>query len=77
MKYPKLRLRILEKFGTYGNFAKAINKTADYVTRYMQGHTMFNQSTICTWCEALDISIDEIGSYFFALAFCETQKESE
>lgn len=64
MNYNKLRSRIIEKFGTYENFAAALGRPKAYVTRYMQNHSDFNQTTICNWCKALEITDGEIGSYF-------------
>ena len=75
MKYKKLRLRILEKFDTYENFAAALGRSAGYVTRYMQGHSTFNQTIILEWCELLGISHNEIPTYFFALEVSETKPD--
>lgn len=65
-KYSKLRVRILEKYGTYGKFAEVLNKTTVYLSRKLSGKTQFSSNEIREWCSLLDISIEEIGAYFFA-----------
>lgn len=63
--YSNLRLKIIEVFGTYAEFAKALGKTKAYVSRYMQGHSIFSQDTILLWAKSLHIDNNEIGCYFF------------
>jgi hypothetical protein len=65
-KYAKLRVRILEKFGTYSKFAEALNKSTVYLSRKLKGKTQFSSNEIKKWCYLLDISLEEVGLYFFA-----------
>lgn len=64
-KYSKLRARIKEKFGTEGNFAEALKTTPISVSRKFNGKTQFSSEDIRTWCNLLEISLEESGLYFF------------
>lgn len=61
----KLRGRIVEKFGTQGKFAKAINKSSGFVSGVMNGKNFLEQREIEEWANALDIPYYEIPDYFF------------
>lgn len=63
--YSKLKGRIIEKYGTRGEFAKAIKCSRQSVSNLTTGNSRFNLKTIETWREALDIPDEEIGLYFF------------
>lgn len=63
--YSKLKGKITEIFGCQKDFAKALNKSATYVTRYLAGYSQFTQSVILIWAECLQIEMTEIGDYFF------------
>lgn len=65
-EYRKLRGRIVEKYGTNGNFAEKINVSLVTVSNKLRGVTQFSQDDIILWCEALEIPLEESGSYFFA-----------
>lgn len=65
-KYAKLKGKIIEKFGTEGKFAKALGKNVNTVSRKLCGKVRFSSYDIEQWCNALDIPIEEAGSYFFA-----------
>lgn len=65
-EYRKLRGRIVEKFGTYGNFAEDINVSLVTVSNKLRGVTQFSQDDIVLWCKALEIPLTESGVYFFA-----------
>jgi len=65
-EYRKLRGRIVEKFGTYGNFAEDINVSLVTVSNKLRGVTQFSQDDIVLWCEALEIPLSDSGAYFFA-----------
>ena len=65
-EYRKLRGRIVEKYGTNGNFAEKINVSLVTVSNKLRGVTQFSQDDIILWCEALEIPLAESGSYFFA-----------
>ena len=63
--YCKLRGRIVEKYGTQGNFAKA-NKMSDRsMSLKLNNGIGFSQKEIVSWCNQLDIPIDSIPTYFF------------
>lgn len=64
-KYAKLRARIKEKFGTEGNFAAALNTSQVSVSRKFNERTQFSSDDIRTWCDLLEIPIEESGLYFF------------
>lgn len=61
----KLRGRIVEKFGSQGNFAKAVNCSLSFLSQYLNGKKKLDQPTMDKWIETLDIECDEIQSYFF------------
>lgn len=65
--YSKLRGRIVEKFGTNTEFAKALGKDSAYVARYLNQHSGFSQDVVLLWANTLDISPSEIGVYFYTL----------
>ena len=64
-KYNKLRGRIVEIFGSQALFSKKIGLSEQSVTAKLAGRSMFSQSDIITWCNALDIDQNDIGLYFF------------
>jgi len=64
-KYSKLRARIREKFGTEGEFAKALNTSQVSVSRKFNDKTQFTSDDIKTWCNVLEIPIKDSGIYFF------------
>ena len=66
MKFAKLRGRIKEKFGTESRFAEALGLSLISVSKKLTGRAGFSKKDIEKWCTALDIPIEEIGSYFFA-----------
>ncbi|MBQ9328918.1 MAG: DUF739 family protein [Solobacterium sp.] len=63
--YRKLRGRIVEKFDTQKDFAKAINKDISLVNQTLNGKREIKQEEIEIWAGALDIPIEEIPAYFF------------
>lgn len=65
LNYGKLKGRIVEKFGTQKNFVKAINRSERTVSLKLSGKIDFTQGDILIWCNALDIELIEIPSYFF------------
>lgn len=63
--YCKLRGKIVEKYGTQGNFAKA-NKMSDRsMSLKLNNGIGFSQKEIISWCNKLDIPLDSIPTYFF------------
>lgn len=65
--YAKLKGRIVEKFGTFYQFAKAINSSPQSVSNKLKNSVSISQKDIILWSEILDISPGEIGKYFFTL----------
>lgn len=63
--FPKLRGRIIEKYGSQADFAKEIGTTEVTVTNKLNGKYDISMSDIIKWCKALEISKDEVGAYFF------------
>ena len=64
--YNKLKGRIVEKFGTQGNFADFLGISEVTVSKKLNGKVEFGQGDIILWCDALDIPIVNAGEYFFA-----------
>lgn len=65
LKYAKLRGRIVEKYGTIGNFGDALGLSAVSMSKKLTGVTGFSQADIIKWCDLLEINIDDVGAYFF------------
>lgn len=61
-----LKGEIIKKYGSQGKFAKHIGKTEQTVTAKLNGRSRFSQDDIVEWCNALDISANNVGKYFFA-----------
>ena len=71
----KLRGRIVEKFGTQGAFAEAVNNSSVYVSEVLNGKRYLEQRTIEKWSNALDISAVDLPVYFFALRVHDTEQK--
>lgn len=63
--FSKLRGRIIEKYGTIGNFADNTSKSRVSVSNKLTGDTDFSKEDICEWAELLGIPQEEYGIYFF------------
>ena len=64
-RYNKLRGRIVEIFGSQAKFAEKIGLSEQIITAKLAGRSSFTQENIVSWCQALDIDQNDIGSYFF------------
>lgn len=64
--YARLRGRIVEKYGSQKEFAKAVGISENSMSLKMNGKTEFSQSDMDTFASLLEIPIDEYGAYFFA-----------
>lgn len=64
-KYNKLRGRIIEKFGSFGCFAKEIGLSNNSLSKKLTGKTGISQEDIEKWSDLLDIETSEYGVYFF------------
>ena len=64
--YSKLLGRIKERGFTQEQLAKAIGKNKGTLSAKINGQFAFTAKEIDDICKVLDISNDEIGTYFFA-----------
>ncbi len=66
--YRKLIGRIIEKYGTRGNFARAVGISENSMSQKLSQKMAITTDDIKLWClpEYLDIPCDQIGTYFFA-----------
>ena len=65
-QYKKLKGRIIEKYGSHKNFAKALGKSTNSVSRKLNCKTGFSQKDIYEWSSLLCISEYEYNEYFFS-----------
>ena len=65
-KYDKLRGRIVEKYGTNRDFAKAVGISSVAMSKKLNGKIGLSQSDIISWSDLLDIDKAEYADYFFA-----------
>lgn len=64
--FCKLRGKIVEKYGTAKSFAQALGLSATSLSLKLTGKRGFTVSDINKISSLLNISINEIGDYFFA-----------
>lgn len=67
----KLRGKIIEKCKTRRQFAKAMGWSDSTATRKLNSDSDMTQSEIWKACKILDISRDDVATYFF----CEPSSE--
>lgn len=63
--YRKLRGRIVEKYRTQTNFAKAVGISKNAMSRKMSGQVRLSQEDMIQWAELLEIDKEDFGDYFF------------
>lgn len=63
--YSKLRGRIVEKYGSIGNFCDHIGITRQALSIKLCCHRRFKQDEIERFVDALSIDREEIVDYFF------------
>ena len=63
--YSKLRGRIREKFGNESSFGKAFNLSKTSLSKKLNNAVEFTQTEIDKALKLLDISSEEISTYFF------------
>lgn len=73
--YGKLRGRVAEKFKTQKAFAEAMGKDLSLVNQTLNDKRDIDQEEIEQWCEALEISTEEIPAYFFKRKVANMQPE--
>ena len=64
-RYPKLRGKIVEMYGTNERFRKALGISKVSISKKLNGITGFSQADILKWSELLKIDINDVGIYFF------------
>ena len=65
MVYNKLRGRIIEKYGSQKEFAKAINKTEQTLSKKMNDPEGLSQKDMIEWSALLDIAAEDFGQFYF------------
>ena len=65
--YKKLRGKIVEKFSTLQNFAKAMDWSERTLSLKINNKRFWKQSEIIKACKILDINKDDIVVYFFTI----------
>jgi transcriptional regulator with XRE-family HTH domain len=63
--YSKLRGKIIEKFGTQGNFAKVLGVSERTLSLKLNNKLFFSQDELAKISELLNIDSDKIQIYFF------------
>ena len=63
--YEKLKGKIVEKFGTQGNFAKALGVSERTLSLKLNNRIFFSQDEISRMTKLLNIELWEIQDYFF------------
>lgn len=75
--YSKLRGRIVEKFGTLGEFAKAMKWSERTNSLKMNGVREWKQSEIVAASRLLGISPEDIDVYFFDIEVQDIEQNSK
>jgi hypothetical protein len=65
VRTDRLRGRIVEKYGTLRAFAKEVGCSEVTMSRKLSEQVPFTNKDIAAWCDKLDISKDDLTSYFF------------
>lgn len=63
--YSKLRGRIVEKYGSQGNFSRALGISQVALSRKLNNIVDFRQDEILKSISLLDIPNTDLGAYFF------------
>lgn len=66
IKYPKLRGRIVECYGSCEKFRKELGISKTTMSKKMTGKSGISQKEVIQWSQMLGIDLSEVGSYFFA-----------
>jgi hypothetical protein len=75
--YSKLLGRIVERYGTRGRFAAAMDLSDSVMSSRLTQDTYFSMEEIIRAVDLLGIAVDEIGLYFFTLAVREIELQEE
>lgn len=65
--YSKLKGRIVEICGTQAIFAEKMGLTKATISAKLNGKIQFKQSEICTAIQILNLTQEDVTSYFFKL----------
>ena len=71
MSYAKLRGRIIEKFGSQGAFAAAMDWREALLSAKLNNKSEWAFHDVMKACELLGISMSEAHLYFFCTKSCE------
>lgn len=63
--YPELRDIIKSKYRTYANFADRMGIDASVLSRKLSGDLAITRKDITSWSDALEITREDYGVYFF------------
>lgn len=63
--YSALKGRIVEKFGSQKDFATYIKWHNGRVSNVLNSKSGLSRDDIDLWCEALEIDVSDIGTFFF------------
>lgn len=65
--YQKLRGRMVEKYGSQTEFAKAFGVSENTMSQKMNNKTRFTSDDIIKITDMLEIDQNDVGEYFFTL----------
>ena len=65
--YQKLRGRMVEKYGSQTEFAKAFGVSENTMSQKMNNKTRFTSDDIIKIADMLEIDQNDVGEYFFTL----------
>lgn len=74
--YRKLRGRIREVLGNEGDYAKAIKRSHNYLTKVFNGKSYFSQKDITIGANVLNIPECEIGAFYFTKKVHENETDA-
>lgn len=64
--YAKLKGRIVEKYGSQKQFAKAAGISNVTVSMKLNGQKSFSQKDIINWSALLDIDLHDVGDFYYS-----------
>lgn len=70
MSFAKLRGRIVEKFGTQKEFAKAMGLREAFLSAKLTGKVGWTYDEVVNACSLLAIPLEEAHLYFFCAKSC-------
>lgn len=65
--YSKLKGKIVEKYGSQSEFAKAMKWSERTLSQKMNGKVSWKQTDICTAISLLGLSENDVQDYFFTV----------